>query len=152
MYKDLDLFNVFDDFFKDFLRFDKDVFRFNSPVSRVYERYMLDENTVLLTLNLLGIRPEDIEVTIKSEHNGIQKLMVSATTVNSVINKTYNYDNVFTVGSNLREVDSFEWESKDGILYIVMKYKKMAEPKTIESNRKVGLLENLKVPNNKEEK
>jgi len=143
---------LFDEFFKDFFRINKDVFRFNSPIERLYETYTVDNDTVLLTLNLLGIRPEDITVSMTNQPNGLQKLQISATTVNKTINKTYHYDNEFSVGSNRREVDKFEWESRDGILYIVIKYKKMQEIKKIESNRNKNLLDTIEVAAKKEEK
>lgn len=134
---------MFEDFVNDLFKINKDSFRFNSPVGRVYETYSLGDNTVLLTLNLLGVRPEDIEVDVKNGTHGLQILSVSASTENKIIKKKYSYSNEFTVGSTRRELDSFEWESKDGILYIVLKYKELSKLEDIKSKRKIGLLEDL---------
>lgn len=142
---------IFDDFVRDLFRLNKDSFKFNSPISRVYETYPINENTILLTLNLLGISPEDINVNVKNSASGLQVLTVNATTENKVINKKYTYSNEFTVGSTRRELDSYEWETKDGILYIALKYKELSKIKEIKSSRGKGLLENLaKETSNKE--
>lgn len=134
--------DVFDELMKELFKFNKESFKFNSPISRVYEAYKINESTALVTLNLLGIESKDIKVSVKND-NGLQILSVSATTTNKLINKTYNYSNELTIGSTRREVESFDWETKDGILYIVLKYKEMPKAKQIESSGNKNLLEDL---------
>ena len=120
----------------------KESFTFNNPIKRVYEAYKINENTALVTLNLLGIRSEDINVDIKNE-SGLQILKVSATTHNKLIDKKYTYSNELTISSTRREVESFDWEARDGILYIVLKYRELPEAKQIKSSGNKNLLEKL---------
>jgi uncharacterized membrane-anchored protein YitT (DUF2179 family) len=134
--------DLFDDLIKGIFSFDKDSFIFDSPIKRVYEAYKIDENTALMTLNLLGIRPEDINVNIETV-KGVQVLKVSGITENKLINRKYNYSNELTVSSNRREVESFDWDSRDGVLYIVLKYKELPKVKQIKSSGNKNLLEDL---------
>jgi hypothetical protein len=142
---------MYDAFFDAVLGFNKESFVFNSPVKRVYETYKINENTVLITLNLLGIRSEDTNVDIKNV-NGLQILKVSATTHNKLIDKKYSYSNELTIGSSRREVESFDWETRDGILYIVLKYKKLPEVKKIKFSGNKNLLGDLEKEIVKEDK
>jgi HSP20 family molecular chaperone IbpA len=131
---------LFDELMNELFYLNKDVFKFESPISRVYEAYSIKDSKVLLTLNLLGISPEDINIEIKTNSGGFQILSVKAITENKIINKKYKYTNEFTVGSTRREVESFDWEAKDGILYVVLKYKELAKTKELKSARDSGLL------------
>lgn len=134
--------NFLDDLIIDLFKFNKEFFRFNSPITRVYEVYKINENTALVTLNLLGVKSEDINVSVKNE-NGLQILKVIASTYNKLIDKRYSYSNELSVGSTRREVESFDWESRDGILYIVLKYKDLPKIKPIESSGNKNILEDL---------
>jgi HSP20 family molecular chaperone IbpA len=134
---------LFDELMNELFYLNKDVFKFESPISRVYEAYSIKDSKVLLTLNLLGISPEDINIEIKTNSGGFQILSVKAITENKIINKKYKYTNEFTVGSTRREVESFDWEAKDGILYVVLKYKELAKTKELKSARDSGLLNSL---------
>ena len=134
---------LFEELVNDLFWLNKDVFKFESPIARVYETYPIKDNTVLLTLNLLGVSPEDIKIEIKANARGYQTLYINAVTENKIINKKYKYTNEFTVGSTRREVESFDWEAKDGILYIVLKYKELEKAKELKSARDSSLLSNL---------
>lgn len=145
MYNDL-----FEDLVKGLFRLNKEVFAFNTPIRRAYEAYKINENTALMTLNLLGIRSEDINVDIKNIE-GLQVLKISATTSNKIIGKKYTYNNEMTVSSTRREVESFDWDAKDGILYIVLKYKELPEVEKIKSSGNKNLLRDLEKEMSKKE-
>lgn len=122
--------SLFDELTKDLFRFNKSAFRLDKPISRIYDVYEIDTSSVLLTFSLLGISPEDIKVSIEND-GGSQILKICAETTNAIINKTYSYNNEISVGSVRREIEEYQWEAKDGILYVFLKYKEPSKVKEI---------------------
>lgn len=119
----VDLFDyIFGDLNRSILRMIKDDYKFESPIQRTYETYYLNENSFLITLNLLGVSSEDISVKLDSER-GFYYLNVNAETKNETLKKTYSYSNKFSLEKTGRKIENVKWEAKDGILYIVITYK-----------------------------
>lgn len=111
---------------------DKEFYRFNrwekdmNPYSIKYDK---ENGKVIMSHNILGIDKKDLSVTVKPE-NGKNYLVISGKTVDEVTGKEYSVNSRFYI-SNDYDVDKMKAETRNGLVYITIPYKKeVLEDKT----------------------
>ena len=110
--------------FLDFL--DNDYF-FNRPVKDMtpYKVVESDGKTVL-TLNTLGISPDDISVeVVQGDSYASQYLHVSGKTKDVLSDKEYNISMKFTLKKPVKKI---EWESRNGLTYLTLIFSEPEKP------------------------
>lgn len=119
----------------DYLDFLFDNYFFNRPVKDMtpYKIVEKDDEMVII-LNTLGVNPDDIEVTADNGDTDYPLyLKICGKTMNKVTEKEHSISMKFAVAKSIKDV---EWESKDGLTYLHVKFVEPEKPK-ISINRKM---------------
>lgn len=114
-------------FVNNFFGFDPDFLEFNR-VTSVKKPYTIksDNDKAVIVHEALGIRPEDIDITLETV-KGVTYLFISGETKNEVNNSNYSIKSRFTIDAD--RIDHIEKEAKDGLLYIEIYFKEAQKPK-----------------------
>ena len=123
----LDLFDSLFDFDRNYYNFrrnEKDM----APYSIIHKK---EENKIILVHNILGINKEDLNVSVRTE-NKHKILYISGETKDEVTGQNYSINSRFML-SDISDIEDISSECKNGLLYVVIKRKKIvpriAEPK-----------------------
>lgn len=113
------------DFFD--LFFDKGSYSFNRDIKDMHPyQIKRDEAKTTIVHNIVGIREEDISVSLQEDSNVVY-LEIKGETKNEVLGSTYNVSSRFSVDYD--RVKNIEHYAKDGLLYINVYYKEPNRPK-----------------------
>jgi len=114
-------------FVSDLFGFDRDFLQTNR-VTSVKKPYTIknEEKKSIIVHEALGIKPEDINVTIETI-KGITYLFISGETKNGVNGSNYSIRSRFSINPDM--VDHIEKEAIDGLLYIEIYLKESQKPK-----------------------
>lgn len=107
-----------------FASFLQDDFIFNSSVKDMqpYTMYKKD-GEYILEVKTLGIRPEDISVTLDDKI-----LTIKGETQNEYNDDSFNTQIKLSIADDLiNKLDSIDYKSRDGLTYVILKMKKSKE-------------------------
>lgn len=101
-----------------FFDWDKPAYTFSRPVHdmKPYSIKTLEDRVVLVH-NIVGIKEDDVKVSIESE-NGRDRLVIEGVTHNDVLNYDYKVSSKFDIKADMFK--SVTYEVKDGLLYIYL--------------------------------
>ena len=107
-------------------------YHFTRPIIDMRPYYIIhDEKKATIVLNALGVRNEDITIDIVHEGE-CDYLVVCGESKNEEVNRTFSTNCKFEINSDA--VESINWDSKDGVITIIINYK-VPEKKNIPINR-----------------
>jgi len=114
-----DILSVLNDWFIDW---DQNAYKFNRSVldNRPYQ-ITKRENSVIITHNCVGIPEENIDISIQSE-NHRSYLVIKGNYNDEELGNNYSINSRFGVDET--QIKCVEWSAKNGILTIVVEFKK----------------------------
>lgn len=110
---------------------DRDFYNFRREEKDMHPYSIISKNNeTILVHNVVGIKKEDLKVSIKTE-NHYQILYITGKTKDDITEQEYSINSRFTLKkSGIKDVTS---EVKNGLLYITIQYE---EPEKIETKIK----------------
>lgn len=110
---------------------DRDFYNFRREEKDMHPYSIISKNNkTILVHNVVGIKKEDLKVSIKTE-NHYQILYITGKTKDDITEQEYSVNSRFTLKkSGIKDVTS---EVKNGLLYITIQYE---EPEKIETKIK----------------
>lgn len=109
------------------LFFDSNFYRFNRAVKdqSPYRIKRYDDGLILVH-NVLGINSKDITVDIEND-KATSYIVIRGETKDEITNTTYDVNSRFAV--NAEEIADIQYQLKNGLLYINIKYKQIHKPR-----------------------
>lgn len=107
---------------------------FWEPKEYLYHRPIFDsrpyqvikkDGELMIVFNALGIKPDDIKITIEREKN-VDYLLIDGETKNEATGKTYSTSGKFVV--HAEDIKNIEWTTEDGVLLITVYFKEAKKP------------------------
>lgn len=108
-----------------------DYYFFNRPVKDMSPYKIVEkDDKATIVLNTLGISPEDIEIEVVGEDGKpySQYLKVSGKTKDELSDKEYNINMKFSIRKAVKAID---WESRNGLTYLHVKFLEPEKPKVL---------------------
>ena len=81
----------------------------------------IQEKTVTIVHNMLGINKEDLKLSKKKE-DGVTYIVIAGKTTDEVTNKTYSINSRFSVDEKELDLDKVKSSLKNGLLYVTIPY------------------------------
>ena len=108
--------------------FMNDSYWFNRPIKDMKPwTYEVKDGKGLLTLNTLGVSPDDISVEVKPGTNVDEQYL-------KIAGKTKRGERDYSVNMNFsstHKIHAVDWSSVDGVTELSIEYEKPAEPKVV---------------------
>jgi len=124
---------MFADYF-DFL-FDKYFFNRCGIYDMHPFRAVEKDGKLVVILNTLGVDPKDIHVEAEQgDYYYPQYLKISGKTINPITEEEHSVNMRFGIHKEVSDVD---WENKDGLTYLEVKFAEPIKPKISISNKKL---------------
>lgn len=112
--------------FFNFLDWDKDFYSFTRSTKDMYPYEIIrKEKECTIVFNALGISKDNIQVTT-DKVRGAEYIVISGEEKNDVTGKSYSVNGRFSVDAS--EINSIEWNVKDGLLYVHVYFKQAEKP------------------------
>ena len=103
------------------LFFDRNFYNFNRSIKDMNPYQIKDfDNYSVLVHNVIGIKEEDLDISIVHERN-VSYLEIKGETKNDVLGSTYSVNSRFAIDKD--NIKSINYKVEDGLLYITINYK-----------------------------
>ena len=110
------------DLFNDIFDFNRGLYNFNRVEKdmKPYNFISVDENTIILTHNVLGIDKKDLKVSIENKNNK-QTLTIKGRTEDKITKQVYDVNSQFDI--KRQDIENIECKAENGLLYVTIKFK-----------------------------
>ena len=101
--------------------FDRNFYNFNRSIKDMNPYQIKDfDNYSVLVHNVIGIKEEDLDISIVHERN-VSYLEIKGETKNDVLGSTYSVNSRFIIDKD--NIKNINYNVEDGLLYITINYK-----------------------------
>jgi len=110
------------DLFNDIFDFNRGLYNFNRVEKdmKPYNIISVDENTTILTHNVLGIDKKDLKVSVENKNNK-QTLTIKGKTEDKITKQIYDVNSQFDI--KRQDIENIDCKADKGLLYITIKFK-----------------------------